>query len=100
MVSFLLYTASFSTHDTNIPFVVAVRFADLTGNGRGDYLCIEPDGRISGYVQNDDGSWTYTSQIKFSVGYDRANLRFADVNGDGRDDMIWVNKWNGDGHVL
>ncbi|KAL2838962.1 hypothetical protein BJY01DRAFT_250705 [Aspergillus pseudoustus] len=47
----------------------------------------------------DDNNWEDVGQIKFSQEKDRANLRFADVNGDERDDMIWVDKFNGDGCV-
>ncbi|KAF4983927.1 hypothetical protein FDECE_17192 [Fusarium decemcellulare] len=78
---------------------LAVRFADLTGNGRADYLCLEKDGRVTGFVHKNDGGWEDVGQIKFAEGKDRANLRWADVNGDGRDDMIWVDKFNGDGSV-
>ncbi|KAK1239333.1 hypothetical protein MKX07_008821 [Trichoderma sp. CBMAI-0711] len=77
----------------------AVQFADLTGNGRDDYLCLRRDGYISAWLHNDDNSWSSVGQVKFSEGKDRANLRFADVNGDGKDDMIWVDKWFGDGYV-
>ncbi|KAF7549363.1 hypothetical protein G7Z17_g6445 [Cylindrodendrum hubeiense] len=78
---------------------LAVRFADLTGNNRTDYLCIEKNGRVSGFVHNDDDSWENVGQIKFEDGKDRANLRWADVNGDGRDDMLWVDKFTGNGYV-
>ncbi|KAK7420361.1 hypothetical protein QQX98_002784 [Neonectria punicea] len=78
---------------------LAVRFADITGNGRADYLCIEKDGRVTGFVHNDDGSFEDVGQIKFADGRDRANLRWADVNGDGRDDMLWVDKFTGDASV-
>lgn len=78
---------------------MAVRFADISGNGRADYLCIQPDGHVRGDIQGDDGSFTFHKQIKFAEGKDRANLRFADVNGDGRDDLIWIDKFNGDGYV-
>ncbi|KAK6063962.1 killer toxin subunits alpha beta [Seiridium cupressi] len=76
-----------------------VQFGDLTGNGRADYICIEKDGRSWGFFHNDDDSWTEAAQFKFSEGKDRANLRWADVNGDGKDDMIWVDKFNRDGTV-
>ncbi|KFY97907.1 hypothetical protein V498_01794 [Pseudogymnoascus sp. VKM F-4517 (FW-2822)] len=78
---------------------LAVRFADLTGNGRADYLCLEKDGRVTGFVHKDDGTFEDVGQIKYAEGKDRANLRWADVNGDGRDDMIWIDKFNGDGYV-
>ncbi|KAF2737389.1 hypothetical protein EJ04DRAFT_561556 [Polyplosphaeria fusca] len=35
------------------------------------------------------------NQIKLSVGFDRANHRFADVNGDGRTDFLWIDKFSG-----
>lgn len=78
---------------------VGVRFADLTGNNRADYLCIEPDSTISGFIQNDDGSFTQISVIKDSIGKDRANIRFADANGDGLDDLLWVEKFSGDTYI-
>ncbi|KAK8108347.1 uncharacterized protein PG998_010360 [Apiospora kogelbergensis] len=80
---------------------LAVRFADISGNGRGDYLCIAKDGRTTAFIHQDDGSWQNANQIKFAdpSGKDRANLRWADVNGDGKDDMIWVDKFDGNGYV-
>jgi hypothetical protein len=78
---------------------LAVRFADLDGNGRADYLCIEKNGRTWGYLNNNDGSLTYSSQFKFSEDKDRANLRWVDVNGDGLDDLLWVDKFIGDATV-
>jgi hypothetical protein len=77
---------------------VAVRFADISGDGRADYLCFRKDGQIYGTLNRANG-WEYLDQVKFADGKDRANLRFADVNGDGKDDMIWVDKFNGNGHV-
>ena len=38
-------------------------------------------------------------QIKFAEGWDRANLRFADVENSGRADIIWMNKYTGAGRV-
>lgn len=78
---------------------MAVRIADITGNGRADYLCIEKDGRVSGAVQDDDGAFENIPQIKFAEDADRADIRFTDVNGDGRDDMLLVDKFNGDAEV-
>ena len=78
---------------------VPVHLADITGNGRADYLCVAPDGLVTGYTQGDDGSWTDVGQIKFAEGLDRANLEWADVNGDGSADMIWTDKFTGDGSV-
>jgi hypothetical protein len=81
-------------------FDLAVRFADIDGNNRADYLCIEPNGRTWGYLNKDDGSLEYISQFKKSEDKDRANLRWVDVNGDGLDDMLWVDKFSGDATVF
>lgn len=78
---------------------MAIRFADITGNGKADYLCIQPDSTVTGFIHNDDGSLTNAGQVKVSIGYDRANMRFADVNGDGKDDLIWADKFTGDAYV-
>ncbi|KAL4860813.1 hypothetical protein BDV12DRAFT_204669 [Aspergillus spectabilis] len=76
-----------------------VHLADISGNRRADYLCVEKDGRAWGFVQSDVGIWEHIDQFKFSEEKDRANLYWADVNGDGRADMIHTNKFNGDGTV-
>ncbi|KAK4220604.1 SGNH hydrolase-type esterase domain-containing protein [Podospora fimiseda] len=78
---------------------IAVRFADIDGNGRADYLCVEKDGRTWGYLNTNGSDLTYISQFKKTEGKDRANLKFVDVNGDGKADMLWVNKFNGDASV-
>ncbi|KKY36967.1 hypothetical protein UCDDA912_g03061 [Diaporthe ampelina] len=78
---------------------LAVRFADLSGNGRPDYLCMEKDGRTKGYLHNSDGSFTLIPQFKKTDNFDRANYRWADVNGDGRADLIWTDDFKGDATV-
>lgn len=78
-------------------FDLGVRFADLDGNGMADMICLEKNGRASGWLNTNGGrTLTWHNQFKFSEGKDRANLRFADVNGDGRADLLWVDKFNGD----
>ncbi|EEU40647.1 uncharacterized protein NECHADRAFT_33967, partial [Fusarium vanettenii 77-13-4] len=78
---------------------IPVQFADVSGSGRSDYLCIEKNGRIWGWTQDAKGAWTYIDQFFSSKKHDRANMRFADVDGDGRDDAIWVEKFSGDAFV-
>jgi hypothetical protein len=70
-----------------------------SGDGRADYLCLEKDGRITGAL-NKAGGIENVGQIKFTEGWDRANIRFADVENGGKADMIWVNKYNGAATVL
>jgi hypothetical protein len=77
---------------------LAVRFADIDGDGRADYLCIEKNTRTTGFLNHASGM-EYVGQIKFSIEKDRANIRWADVNGDGLPDLIWIDKFIGDGSV-
>lgn len=78
------------------PTDLAVRFGDLNGDGRVDYLCMDPDGRTRGWLNKASGVEAMSpNQIKVSVGFDRANYRWADVNGDGLVDFLWVDKHTG-----
>ncbi|KAK8025258.1 hypothetical protein PG990_003081 [Apiospora arundinis] len=79
---------------------IGAHFKDLTGSGCVDYLCMEPNGRTTAWL-NDCKQGLFdlrdVGQIKFAEKQtDRANLRFADVNGDGMADYLWVDKFNGD----
>ena len=56
-------------------------FADITGSGRVDYICMEPDGRATAWLRNEKDEWYNARQIKSTEGLDRANFRFADVDG-------------------
>ncbi|KAG9255973.1 uncharacterized protein F5Z01DRAFT_531189 [Emericellopsis atlantica] len=78
----------------------AVQFAYLgNDNRRADYLCIRENGLVRGRRQLNDGSFGPMVQFKKAEGVDRANIRWGDVNGDGRDDLIWVDKFNGNARV-
>jgi hypothetical protein len=73
-------------------FDLAVRFGDLDGDRRVDYICMEPDGRSLGWLNTLHGLATMPStnpnQIKLAEGYERGDLRLADVNGDGTVDLV------------
>ncbi|KAJ4295166.1 Glucan endo-1,3-alpha-glucosidase agn1 [Kalmusia sp. IMI 367209] len=73
---------------------LAVRFGDLDGDKRADYLCMDPNGRTVGWLNKASGL-SALNQIKVSVGFDRPNHRWADVTGDGLVDFIWVDKHTG-----
>lgn len=46
---------------------------------------------------NEPGGLRDVGQVKFAEpSKDRANIRFADIDGDGKADYIWVDKFNGD----
>lgn len=46
-----------------------------------------------------DGSWTDVGQVKKTEAKDRANLRWGDISGNGRANMIWVDQITGNGEV-
>ncbi|MFF1278827.1 GDSL-type esterase/lipase family protein [Streptomyces marokkonensis] len=74
-----------------------IRFADVTGGGRDDYLLIEPDGTTTAWYnrdfQNGDGrtwlDWTSPQNISGALQNPR-EIRYADINGDKRDDRILI----------
>jgi hypothetical protein len=56
-----------------------IRFADIDGDGRADFLAVASDGSIR--------AWRNLG----IVGDKGKSLRFADLDGDGRDDIVSVN---------
>ena len=77
---------------------LGIQFADINGDKRVDYMCLEPSGRVTGWL-NKPGSQQWMDQIKFGVDKDRANHHWADVNGDGKPDFMWTDKFSGDTDV-
>ncbi|KAJ5794948.1 carbohydrate esterase family 3 protein [Penicillium paradoxum] len=71
-----------------------MRIADIDGDNRADILCVEPAGRITAWLNKDTGLQN-VGQIKASEGWDRANIRFADVEASGRADLLHVDKYTG-----
>ncbi|MER5647683.1 FG-GAP-like repeat-containing protein [Streptosporangium sp. NPDC002524] len=85
-----------------------VRFADLNGDGRDDYLLVSPQGQVKAWFNNgagEGGGWDYMGEVASGSG-PRDRIRFADFNGDGRDDYVvvgdqgqatvWFNAGSGD----
>ncbi|KAL2782956.1 SGNH hydrolase-type esterase domain-containing protein [Aspergillus keveii] len=79
-------------------FDLAFVFADLNGDRKADRLCIDPDGRAFGYFSTPTG-YKNMNQVKKPEDKNRANLRWVDVNGDGKADMVWLDKFGGDAYV-
>jgi hypothetical protein len=73
----------------------------MDGDGRDDYLWAHPiTGAVTfylngGYSENGGVNWISKGQIATGFG-DSPGVMFADINGDGRDDYIWVSR---DGEV-
>jgi len=74
---------------------LGVRWHDLTGDGRADFLCVQPDGTVHGFINKGVNDFVDQGVIKDSEGRERANIRFADMNGDSRDDLVYVNMTDG-----
>ncbi|MER5458655.1 FG-GAP-like repeat-containing protein [Micromonospora sp. NPDC002389] len=77
-----------------------VRFADMTGDGKDDYLVVDDQGRVTAYANaySTAGAygWSSMGQVASGVNATRDRVRFADVNGDARDDYLVVHD---EGHV-
>ncbi|NAS26971.1 lipolytic protein G-D-S-L family [Herbidospora sp. NEAU-GS84] len=85
-----------------------VRFADLNGDGRDDYLLVGEQGQVRAWINNragQGGGWNHIGEIATGAA-PRHQVRFADLNGDGRDDYLvvgdqgqvsmWLNTGTGD----
>ncbi|KAL9572343.1 hypothetical protein ACKAV7_003544 [Fusarium commune] len=73
-----------------------VRWGDIDGDGRADYMIIDNGGNVRAW-RNSGTSDTPTWQplgLRFSAKGmgDIRGVRFEDINGDGRDDWLWVNE--------
>ncbi|KAL4874257.1 hypothetical protein BJY04DRAFT_225207 [Aspergillus karnatakaensis] len=74
-----------------------VRFGDLDGDGRDDYLWVNKGGAVTAYLNTaganaDEIVWQPLEEIATGFGEDGDGVRFADINGDGRDDYLWISE--------
>ncbi|KAJ6490824.1 SGNH hydrolase-type esterase domain-containing protein, partial [Mycena sanguinolenta] len=78
-----------------------VQFADLNGDGRAEYLWVHDDGSVEAWLNlggPDNGpnaakvSWFPAGTIATGIGEDGAGVRFADLNGDGRAEYLWLDE--------
>ncbi len=75
---------------------LGVQFADLDGDGKADYICIEPNTHATGFLNMGSNVFEDLGQVKIALdGLDRANVRYVDVNGDKRADLVWIDKYTG-----
>ncbi|TGJ87370.1 hypothetical protein E0Z10_g1365 [Xylaria hypoxylon] len=78
-----------------------VLFADLNGDGRDDYIYVDPDdGEVYAWINQleTDGVWQWQSlgRIAGGIGATNETVQMVDVDGDGRDDFCLVNQKTGE----
>jgi hypothetical protein len=68
-----------------------VHLADLDGDGKDDYLWVHPStGAVTLYLNTGNfDSWTLVGQVASGIGAG-AGVRFADMDGDGKADFLWI----------
>ncbi|KAI4175392.1 MAG: hypothetical protein LQ348_006177 [Seirophora lacunosa] len=81
-----------------------LRFADLTGSGKADVVCIMGTNNVEAYINQYTFSggfrWDGPHQISNDVaGANRDSIYFMDVDGNGRDDMI-IKQPSGELHAM
>lgn len=74
---------------------LGVRFADITGDGKADYLCIKSTGEAFGFINNGLNNFKSVGSVRRPTNVERADVRFADVNGDGRADFLTIEPFTG-----
>ncbi|MGW6007779.1 FG-GAP-like repeat-containing protein [Streptomyces sp. NPDC055210] len=73
-----------------------VRFADINGDGKADYLQVEPNSSVKAWLNHGpssgggDWGWAPQGTIASGVGVPGNQIRFADINGDRKADYIDV----------
>lgn len=76
-----------------------VQFADINGDDKADYLWVAHNGAVTAYLNGGSGTdgwiWEPQGEIATGVGALRQDVKFADINGDGLADYLWVNRFDG-----
>ncbi|WP_255542185.1 VCBS repeat-containing protein [Micromonospora sp. S-DT3-3-22] len=71
-----------------------IRFADVNGDGKADYLAVDGDSSVKGWLNGGQapGGWYWTPVGTFALGVNVPGdtIRFADLNGDGKADYLAV----------
>ncbi|MFJ7911984.1 FG-GAP-like repeat-containing protein [Kitasatospora sp. NPDC096204] len=69
-----------------------VRFADINGDGRADYLIVGDSGQVTAWINNggdsDQPGWIARGRIASGVGFPIHQTAFADIDGDGKADYL------------
>lgn len=76
-----------------------VRLADFDGDGRFDYLVVNPDGSVNAWINkggdpSGNAGWQELNRVATGLTADLTKVRFADWDGDGRTDYLLFNDAN------
>ncbi|CAM1506043.1 Fc.00g056840.m01.CDS01 [Cosmosporella sp. VM-42] len=74
-----------------------LHFMDLDGDGKKDYACVDPDtGETKVKIRKSSTEWEDKVTVAAGAkGRKGSGVMFADLNGDGRDDYIYIDSRNG-----
>jgi lysophospholipase L1-like esterase len=69
-----------------------IRFADFNGDGKVDYYSVRDDSSVDIWLNNGGdgrGGWSYVGRAP-SVGANGSQIRFPDIDGDGKADYVYL----------
>lgn len=78
-----------------------VQLVDLDGDGKADYLWVDKDGSVTAYINGGYDAatskwlWYPYGMIASGVGAGREDVHFADIDGDGKADYLWIDRLTG-----
>jgi lysophospholipase L1-like esterase len=77
-----------------------VHIADLNGDGKDDYIWVDgKSGAAALYLNTGDfANWNAVGRVASGVGAGKG-VRFADIDGDGKADYLWIDNVDGVGSV-
>ena len=83
---------------------IGVHFADVTGDGKADLIYLDINSHMTIWRNDYDGgnNWAWTKlnaePIDFNAGF-RRDMRFADIDGDQKADVIWLHPQDASGVI-
>jgi hypothetical protein len=60
--------------------------------GYPDYLCVANDGSVDAWINQGSLWWDEKQHVKESEGFDQSEIRFADIDGNGKSFMAYLKR--------